>query len=308
MDHRSELRTLVELARLGNARRTADLLGVSQSTVSEAIARLERAYGTRLFDRDRRGSRPTATGALVVDAARRSLELLDNAERQVGQLESYEQGSLSLAAHPCLVESHLVPAITAVLRGGLTLQCRLQSAAPDELVEGLRERRFELFVGLAPDGPCEDMTFEPVGTYRPVPFSRAGHPLAPVPPQGIKALLDYPIVTTDEPLWYGQRRRAGLHLDPALVGELHERRRFVQVTDMATMEAIVTTTDSLGHAPVASIQCGIDDGSLVTLDVPHDEQALLQTAPIVIATMKDRPLPPSAIAVIDGIRSLCDRT
>jgi DNA-binding transcriptional LysR family regulator len=52
-------------------------------------------YGTRLFDRHRKGSRATATGALVVDAARRSLEILDSAEREIGLLEGFEQGSLS---------------------------------------------------------------------------------------------------------------------------------------------------------------------------------------------------------------------
>ena len=35
MEHRAERRAVVELARLGNARRTAELLGVSQPTISE---------------------------------------------------------------------------------------------------------------------------------------------------------------------------------------------------------------------------------------------------------------------------------
>ena len=54
MEHRAERRAIVELARLGNARHTAELLGVSKSTISEVGVRRERSYGTRLFDRDRR--------------------------------------------------------------------------------------------------------------------------------------------------------------------------------------------------------------------------------------------------------------
>jgi DNA-binding transcriptional LysR family regulator len=54
MEHRAERRAIVELARLGNARHTAEFLGVSKSTISEVGVRRERSYGTRLFDRDRR--------------------------------------------------------------------------------------------------------------------------------------------------------------------------------------------------------------------------------------------------------------
>lgn len=43
MEHRAERRAIVELARLGNARHTAELLGVSKSTISEVAVRLERS-------------------------------------------------------------------------------------------------------------------------------------------------------------------------------------------------------------------------------------------------------------------------
>lgn len=304
MDHRTELRTAVELARLGNARRTAEFLGVSQSTVSESIARLERAYGTRLFDRGRHGSRPTATGEVLIEAARRSLELLDNAEREVGLLENFERGSLSIAAHPCLVETHLVPAVAAVLRGSTSIRCRMQSDSPSGLLAGLRSRRLELFVGLVPDGPSDDLEIETIDTYRPVPFCRTGHPLAEVPAQGIKVLRDFPLVTTETPQWYGERYRADMPPDPALEGELAERGRRVSVSQVAAMVALVASTDSLGLAPVESIRGGLDRGELVTLDVPAAERAILSPAPIVMVSMRERPLPPSAIAVMSAIRSL----
>ena len=302
MDHRLELRTVVELARFGNARRAADALGVSQSTVSEVLARLERSYGTKLFDRGRRGSRPTATGALVVEAARRSLEILDNAEREVGLLEGFERGSLSIAADPCLVETYLVPAVAAVLGGRLNLHCRMHTASPDTMLEWLRRQQLEFFIGLEPDGPCDDVAIEPIGTFRPVPFCRAGHPLATMPPEGVRALRVYPIIATEVPRWYEQRTDTMAKADPALADEIAQRGRRVNVDHLATMEALVTTTESLGFAPRDAIQPRIDDGTFVVIDVPPDEQVLLLAAPIVLVTLKDRPLPPSANAVLDELR------
>ena len=270
MGHRLELRTIVELARLGNARRSAESLRISQSTVSEVLARLERSYGSRLFDRGRHGSRPTATGALVVDAARRALEILDNAEREIGLLEGFQRGALSVAAHPCLIETHLAPAVAAVLRGNLTLHCQMHSAPPDTLLDWLRRQQLEFYVGFEPDGPCEDVAIERIDTYQPVPFCRSGHPLASVPPQGIKVLRQYPIVTVDVPRWYASRTDQ-MGADPDVVGEIERRGRRVNVAHLATMEAFVATTDALGFAPREAIRAGVDAGTFVILDVPDDE-------------------------------------
>jgi DNA-binding transcriptional LysR family regulator len=242
-----------------------------------------------------------------VEAARRSLEVLDNAEREVGLLEGFERGSLSIAAHPCLVETHLVPAVAAMLRGSANLHCRIQSASPDAMLQALRSRQIELFVGLEPDGPCDDVAIERVGTYRPVPFCRAGHPLAAVKPQGIKVLGRYPLVTTEMPAWYARRVEAGMPRDPILAGEIAERGRRVQVAHQATMETLVETTDSLGLAAAESIRPSIEAGKLVVLGVPRAEQVLVEPAAIVLVTVKDRPLPPSANAVIERIRSESQR-
>jgi DNA-binding transcriptional LysR family regulator len=303
MEHRLELRTVVELARLGNARRTAESLGVSQSTVTETLARLERSYGTRLFDRDRKGSRPTATGTLVVEAARRSLDILDNAEREVGLLEGFERGSLSIAAHPCLVETHLAPAVGAVLQGNLNLHCRMHTAPPDTLLEWLRRRELEFFVGFEPDGPCDDVAIERIDTYVPVPFCWAGHPLAGAPPVGVRALLDYPLVGIESPRWYQARTDV---FDRVLAGEIEQRGRRVNVAHLATMEALVATTDALGFAPRVAIAAGLDAGRFVTLEVPDDEQVLVQPVPVMLVSAKERSLPPSANAVIGELRRLSE--
>ena len=62
----------------------------------------------------------------------------------------------------------------------------MHTASPDTLLECLRRQQLEFFIGLEPDGPCDDVASEPIGTFRPVPFCRAGHPLATMPPEGVK--------------------------------------------------------------------------------------------------------------------------
>ena len=63
------LKVLIEVVRSGSFSGAAEALSYTQSAVSQAIARLEAETGTTLVVRDRRGVRPTAAGATLVEHA-----------------------------------------------------------------------------------------------------------------------------------------------------------------------------------------------------------------------------------------------
>ncbi|MEU8894766.1 LysR family transcriptional regulator [Nocardia sp. NPDC048505] len=65
-----DLDWLVALADHQHLTDTAAMLGVSQPTLSRALARIETELGTRLFERVSSGVRPTPNGELVLAAAR----------------------------------------------------------------------------------------------------------------------------------------------------------------------------------------------------------------------------------------------
>jgi DNA-binding transcriptional LysR family regulator len=67
--------------------RAATSLLVSQPAVSERIARLERALGTKLFDRGARGTSLTPAGSRFLPYAERVLDVLDEATREVHAVE-----------------------------------------------------------------------------------------------------------------------------------------------------------------------------------------------------------------------------
>ncbi|MCC6941934.1 MAG: LysR family transcriptional regulator [Novosphingobium sp.] len=70
MIKRAHLRQFLALVETGNFTRAAERLGVSQPTLSAAIAELERMAGTLLFQRERRQVRLTEAGAKLVSHAR----------------------------------------------------------------------------------------------------------------------------------------------------------------------------------------------------------------------------------------------
>lgn len=104
----SMLRVLVGVAETGSFSLAADRLGLTQSAISHAVRGLERAAGTQLLLRGRRGIAPTAAGELALTSARVALAAVDDIAR-LGQAPV--EGTLRLA----LVASASVRIAPAVL-------------------------------------------------------------------------------------------------------------------------------------------------------------------------------------------------
>ena len=103
-----QLRTFVELARLGSVQETADHLVVSQPAVSAALAGLQREVGVALVERSGRGIRLTPAGRRLAEYGRRLFALLDEAREQTQAAGNATLGRLRVAAVTTAAE-HLVP-------------------------------------------------------------------------------------------------------------------------------------------------------------------------------------------------------
>ncbi|CAM3432394.1 LysR family transcriptional regulator [Occultella aeris] len=105
-----ELRLAVALADHGSMLAAAASLHIAQPSASQRLRRLESRVGLALFDRDTRGTRPTAAGLEYVRLARRALETIesvtDGARRAAGRPRSRSGTFTSLS----------VPVFTAVQR------------------------------------------------------------------------------------------------------------------------------------------------------------------------------------------------
>lgn len=79
------LRIVRAVAEAGSVSKAANLLGLAQPALTAQLKRIERVLGGTLFERDRRGARPTPLGELVLERARVLLpaakELQDEALR-----------------------------------------------------------------------------------------------------------------------------------------------------------------------------------------------------------------------------------
>src|SRR3990167_1742921 len=125
-DNLDDLRVLLATAESGSLTSAGKRCGLSTAAVSSALKRLETSLGVRLFERTTRSVRPTVEGEVMIDHARRALDLVFEGQALVRDgidLASGELGRL-FARHagvPARVQAlieHLVARFETLLRPG----------------------------------------------------------------------------------------------------------------------------------------------------------------------------------------------
>ncbi|HEX5542652.1 MAG TPA: LysR family transcriptional regulator [Micromonospora sp.] len=82
------LKTVRAIAETGSVTKAATLLGLAQPGLTAQLQRIERTLGGSLFERDRRGARPTPLGELVLARARVLLPAMEGLQDEAARLAS----------------------------------------------------------------------------------------------------------------------------------------------------------------------------------------------------------------------------
>lgn len=84
-------------------------LGLSKSSVSKLVARLEKSLGARLLNRTTRQMSPTEAGAAFYDHCARIVEAMEEAKLAVSRLHSEPRGVLKISASVAFGTLHIAP-------------------------------------------------------------------------------------------------------------------------------------------------------------------------------------------------------
>ncbi|MEO8393079.1 MAG: LysR family transcriptional regulator [Chloroflexota bacterium] len=172
----------------------AQELYMAQSAVSQNIQSLEAALDARLFERSPRGVQPTEAGDKLYSYARRILQLLTEAEREILSLGDTQ--SLSVAATPG-VSVYLLPNwLQQFQRTQSNLSVSLQTALTSEVVRDVLNGRYDL--GFL-EGELEELDQPTLGRMRVQDIDyfvtvNANHPLAVREQISIQELNTLPLI------------------------------------------------------------------------------------------------------------------
>lgn len=108
------LKYFLAVADAGSVTGAADRLGLAQPALSQAITRLERELGVKLFSRTRRGATLTPAGEAIVDDIRLSVARIEAAERRVRDIGAQRGGRLTIGFVSAALFEVLPKAIAAL--------------------------------------------------------------------------------------------------------------------------------------------------------------------------------------------------
>ena len=237
-----ELEWFITLADTENVTIAASQLHISQPTLSRALARLERRFGVRLFDRHQNRLRLNKYGEIFRAHAMRALNELTQGTERINDLIDPERGVVSLGfVHsfggwliPRLLNRYhaIAPSTSFELEGG----------AADSIVHGVREGRIDIgFV--APPPVADDLNWVPLGREDLCLEVPPGHDFEGRDRVAIADIADRPMVALRP--GYGLR---------SVVDRLFNEAGFsprltTEVTELSTLRALVHQGVGIGVVP-----------------------------------------------------------
>jgi len=142
------LRYFQVVARLENVTRAAEELYIAQPSLSKTITRLEESVGVPLFERQGRRIRLNHFGKTFLKRVERSLNELEEGQREVADLAGLERGSVTVGATAS-------PQLPHIFREYLTLHPHvnfrfLQVTQHPEVQERLMNGEIDLCISTLP--------------------------------------------------------------------------------------------------------------------------------------------------------------
>ena len=280
-----DLEWLVVLADHQHVTDTAAALGVSQPTLSRALARVEDQLGTRLFERVSQGLVISPNGELVVAGAR---DVLGRYQRLVLELEARldpERGVVRLA----FLDSMATSLVPRLLRDFHEEAPRVRVVLTQEPAHHIQRDLDQGVVELAitsirPDG---DYGWLPLQQERLVLIVPPSHRLRHRRRVDLSELVGDELVTT--PVGFGYRE----HIDRLLADAGTAMPVSFESADLATIEGLVAA--GLGVAITPEQFAGLSGTIGLNISSPHARRT------IGLTWRTDRPLNPAAVRFRDFV-------
>jgi DNA-binding transcriptional LysR family regulator len=236
MDRFEAMSLLVEIVERGSFSAAARALRVPVTTVSRKISDLEAGLGAKLLVRTTRKISLTDTGINYLAAARRIIDLVEDAEREAAGEFIVPKGELVISAPIQFGQLHGLPIVAEFL--ALYPQINVRLVLLDRNVALVEDHvDMAIRIGKLPDSTMISTT---IGSFRtvicgsPELFARHGVP------QNAEELQRLPCVTFDGPL-------------PSPGWQLHDPATKVPTLVPVTSRLSVTTIEAAVRASVANV-------------------------------------------------------
>lgn len=156
-----QLTHLIVLAEHLSMSGAAAALNISQPSISESIARLERNLGVQLATRGHKGVQMTEAGVLLASRGERILKDIRQSLNEVHELSNTPRGNVTIGLPPGLSLMISVPLLETIHAEYPDIRMSIMEAVSDETLRAIKEERVDLgCVYQATESP--DLILEPL--------------------------------------------------------------------------------------------------------------------------------------------------
>jgi DNA-binding transcriptional LysR family regulator len=138
------LRAFVTIIEAGSFTLAAERLHMTQSTVSQQLARLEQAVGKQLIDRNARPLQLTSAGEYLISYARRILALQQEAQNVLGDPTGTIPIHIGLPED--IMNTDMALALSAFSKQHRSIRLDVTAGLSRDLMEGYRNGQFDLVI------------------------------------------------------------------------------------------------------------------------------------------------------------------
>lgn len=278
------LEHLLALADTGSFSRAAEKLFITQSALSRSIQSLEEDLGAKVLDRIGKRNELTPLGQDVVARARHIVRDAAELRHSARLLQGGGRGAISVGLGSGPAALLMLPLLCAA-----STQTGMRVAVTHGPVElqmlQLRSRQLDaMVVDMRRVIPATDLNIESMAELRAGFVVRAQHPLAAEKRATLADVLRYPVAST--PLSDEVARllvdQFGPQANPSEMVTL-------RCDDVASLVQTAARTDAIFLGVLATARSGLDDGSLVELQLTPPLAATARFAYVTLAGRTEAP-------------------
>ncbi|EEG73311.1 LysR substrate binding domain protein [[Clostridium] hylemonae DSM 15053] len=252
------LRYFVTLAHLEHYTKAAEILAITQPSLSHAIASLEKELGVKLFEKEGRNVVLTKCGQAFLTDVEQALGMLDSSINKL-QMTGSGEGRIDVALLRTLSTSVVPQFVRGFLdtrpEKNIDFYFHTSTGLTPDIIQGVKERRYDVaFCSLMENEPA--IEFTPVARQELVVIVPEDHPLSGRHEIDLKETLPYPQIVFS--------KRSGLrpiidHLfeqcggQPDIVYSLEEDQAVAGLVGAGFGIAVVPRMEILGYMPVHTI-------------------------------------------------------
>lgn len=271
----------------------AEMLGVSQPALTQAISKLERQLDVELFDRSSRPLGLTPYGEVLLEYARRMEKGGEDLAAKLGEIKAGTGGQIRIGCGPDWIHELVPEAIASLQTERRGLRVSLTVGLNDELMRRLDAGELDLFFASMSDSYFGTLYETRVMLREPMlVIARVGHPGLKDHPMSLEELAELSWVMTGQDTFGRQllKRLYGRSGVPAPTP-------VIETNSVRAMINILRKSDNLGFLSRTHKEAYPDIREVQTkLEMPSREGGAVWR--------RDKPLTPAAHALIDRIGSL----